>query len=326
MASNDKAGGTLRRRERGTALVITLLVITTLVGLTIAFSEDAGVELSLATYSAGEWHAYQVALAGYHMARALLEADEDKNVDSLVEAWAEFGAASLPKDFLKEATFSGRIVDESGKLNLNLLKNAAGDIDERGQERLLRVFTSLGLEEARAVAILDWLDADDIQRLDGAENDYYQGLPQPYPCANGPFLTLKQIFLVKGLAGLSQDKGGKAEGAGILDCLTIYSDGKININTAPQQVLQGLDEGIDATVAESILNYRKDKAFQRVDELRTAAGLSDTVFNRFRDAIGVRSSAFLLDMEGRHQEAVCRIRAVVVRDGVKTKLVYWQVS
>jgi general secretion pathway protein K len=305
---------------------MTLLVISTLVGLTVNFSEDAGVELSLATYSGGSWRAYQVALAGYHMGRALLAADQDKNVDSLNEDWAKLGPESLPADVLQEATFSGRIIDECGKLNVNRLRNAAGEIDERSQERLTRLFARLGLEETRAIPVLDWLDADDIQRLDGAESDYYQGLSRPYSCANGPFLTPGQLFLVKGLADSANSEGVQRGGAWLLDYLTIYSDGKVNINTVTREVLESLDEGIDSGIADTILNYRKETPFKRIDELKSAIRMNDTVFNRISAVVAVKSSAFLLDIEGRYQDAVSRIRAIVVRDGNKTKLVYWQVS
>ena len=71
--------------NKGTALVITLLIIATLTGLTVAFSEDSGTELSLAGYSRDGYRAYQIARSGADLALALLNEDEDRDMDSLTE-------------------------------------------------------------------------------------------------------------------------------------------------------------------------------------------------------------------------------------------------
>lgn len=48
-----------------------------------------------------------------------------------------------------------------------------------------------------ADAMLDWIDADDLVRLNGAEKDYYNKLYPPCNPGNGAFKTMSQIFLVK---------------------------------------------------------------------------------------------------------------------------------
>jgi DNA uptake protein ComE-like DNA-binding protein len=48
-------------------------------------------------------------------------------------------------------------------------------------------------------AILDWLDPDDIARPNGAEREYYAGLSPPYAPKNGPFETVEELLLVKGI-------------------------------------------------------------------------------------------------------------------------------
>ena len=48
-------------------------------------------------------------------------------------------------------------------------------------------------------AILDWLDPDDIARPNGAEREYYSGLSHPYAPKNGPFESVEELLLVKGV-------------------------------------------------------------------------------------------------------------------------------
>jgi len=42
------------------------------------------------------------------------------------------------------------------------------------------------------------LDADDTARAEGAEQEYYDGLPRPYTVRNGPLDTIEELLLVRG--------------------------------------------------------------------------------------------------------------------------------
>lgn len=311
-------------RNRGSALVLTLLVLATLTGLSIAFSEDSSLELNLAGYSRDGYQAYQAARSGVHVALALLSADENKNVDSLNEDWGQVGSNGLPLQFPDEVSASGSIVDENGKLNLNAMLNESGGIDEKREQEIVRLFGVLGLPDNAVAPLLDWMDKDHIERMEGAERFYYQNLDIPYDCANAPFITPGQIFLVKGMREM--ERFGENADKRLLDFLTVYSDGKININTASREVLQCLSEGIDAALAESIIEHRKEKEFSEIGELDVFLGINNTIFNDIRDRITVKSSAFSIEVRGRCQETVTEIRADVLRNGDGVKLISWRVQ
>lgn len=83
-------------------------------------------------------------------------------------------------------------------------------------------------EEADQVAdaLLDWRDPDDLVRSDGAEKGFYQQEGLPYEPADGPFKTLNEVLLVRGvtpelfwgnapvIASPDQDNQGEDEDAG----------------------------------------------------------------------------------------------------------------
>jgi general secretion pathway protein K len=171
---------------------------------------------------------------------------------------------------------------------------------------------------------LDWLDGDDTPRFEGAEGDYYESLDPPYGCANGPFLTVGQIFLVKGVKeAMSEAQTRKTR---LDDYLTVYSDGMVNINTASIEVFMSLDEAIDHSVAASVLAHREKEDFKNIGDLRRVPGIKGEVYNRIRDAITVKSSAFSIEMEGVYHTARSRIKSVVLRRNGKISLVYWLVT
>ena len=309
--------------NKGTALVITLLIIATLTGLTVAFSEDSGTELSLAGYSKDGYRAYQIARSGVDIAQALLDEDEDRDMDSLSEDWALFDADSFPEKLPAEISLSARITDENSKININSLKKENGEIDENKAEQLSRLFSVLGLRENRVNPILDWLDSDDIERIDGAESYYYQTLEPPYECFNGSFLTVGQVFMVKGIENIR--RFGENPEKNLLDYITIYSNGQVNINTASIEVLQSLDDAIDDSVAQSIIDYRSEESFSSVDDLGKVATIDSELLNRIREKITVKSSHFTIEMKVSCSEAVAHLRAVVVREVEESELICWQV-
>ena len=119
--------------------------------------------------------------------------------------------------------------DESARLNLNTLlagqaKTAAGrsgtagstnrsggspnsngqDSDggvarSEGDTARSRLLALPGMDVHRADAILDYLDADDLPREYGAEQDYYGQLDPPRRPANGPIAHLDRLLEVRGV-------------------------------------------------------------------------------------------------------------------------------
>ena len=312
------------KTEHGTALVLTLLVIITLAGLTLGFSGESGVELTLAGYAKDGTRAYQLARSGVEIALELLARDEDFEMDTFNEDWRKFGSVPLGEDLLEEGvSFYGGMVDENSKININLLRNSQGEIDEKREAQMRRLFRALGVKEDRLNPVLDWLDADDIERQDGAEGYFYQNLEEPYECANGPFLTVGQVFLVRGMREF--DRFGEKKSKKLMDYLTIHSDGKININTAPKEVLESLGESMDSALAAAIVEYRKEEDFESLDDLRKVPGMDDEVLTEIGEWITVKSSAFSIEAHVNCNGAVASIRTIAQRQGNKAKLIYWQV-
>ena len=83
------------------------------------------------------------------------------------------------------AEFRHGLTDEASKVNINASTNA-------NLEKIPR------LTPALVAALLDFIDEDDVPRPEGAEQDYYSGLPRPYKIRNGPLASLDELLLVRG--------------------------------------------------------------------------------------------------------------------------------
>ena len=75
--------------------------------------------------------------------------------------------------------------DEAGKINVNTAT----------QEMLLAVMPG---RTDLVACLMDYIDRDSEIRPEGAEQDYYDQLPQPYRIKNGPLATIEELLLVKG--------------------------------------------------------------------------------------------------------------------------------
>jgi len=93
---------------------------------------------------------------------------------------------------------------------------------QRKDKALLRaLFTNWGLDidSAAAVvdALVDWVDPDSNEELNGAENSYYVQIGQPNRPFNKKFSHLEELMLVRGFSQVAEF----ADVASVLDALRV---------------------------------------------------------------------------------------------------------
>ena len=316
------------KSERGVALVITLLMVALLVTLILEFDVSTRNELKAATNFRDGMKASYLAKAGVAAAQAIVEEDAridgmfGRSSDSLFEIWA----VPLPNYPIGDGVVSVYLTDEAGKLNLNdfaaLTGREASDspilLDHT--RRFEQLFELLFLDIAVLDAILDWLDPDDRQRTDGAESAYYGALDRPYDIKNGPFDSLSELRLVKGMTEHMFER--------LRPFVTVYPRSPkgitpVNINTADPVVLQALgDQGnISDAIAGDILQARPFRTTQDLNRV-TALGTIDEKL-RADKVVAVASLYFSVRALGTVRETSKIVNAVIERaGGEKTELVY----
>jgi len=207
---------------------------------------------------------------------------------------------------LGENKYSFRISDESGKININALTDANSII-------LSNLMVNLGIpgETANTIidAILDWRDADNLVRLHGAEDSYYESLPVPYKAKNGNFDTLEELLLVRGVT--PEIMFGSGNTPGLINFLTVYSKGgAININAAAKEVIMALPN-MTSSMADAIIGYRESAELRGQQDVVAVIG---PVFTTIAPYIGfAESNVYTIEGKGMKQEEArgYAIRAVL---------------
>ncbi len=317
-----------RKSERGVALVITLLMVALLVALILEFDASTRNELKAATNFRDGMKASYLAKAGVAAAQAIMEEDTKidgmfgRKSDTLFEVWA----TPLPNYPIGDGVVSVSVTDEAGKLNLNdlaALTDSEASDSLKLQDHIRRfeqLFELLYLDITLLDTILDWLDPDNRQRADGAEAQYYGALDRPYDIKNGPFDSLSELRLVKGMT----DQAFKR----LSLFVTVYPRAPkgitpVNVNTADPIVLQALgDQGnISEAIAGDIVQARP--FWTNLDLNRvTALGNIDEKL-RADKVIAVASQYFSVRAVGTVRETSKIVKAIIERAGEEqSKLLY----
>ncbi len=291
--------------RRGYVLIVVLLVISLLAVVLLEFSYEARINLEAAdNYRKGR-QALSCAQAGVGTFLAALQRDDEEEREEALHLLLSEGMEFE----VGEGSCTVAVEEENGKINVNMLKTAEGKIRRRRTDQFLRLIDLLNLRRGEgsvisyelAPAIMDWADPDEevtvlpfVQREnEGAETDHYEGLPRPYPCKNAPVEAVRELLWVKGMEreffeGGPDEESSEEEAVGMRDLLTVYGDGKIDVNHAPSLVIQSLSEKINAALADAVMEARADEPFEEIEELRTVSGMTRPLLKQIEPLITVK--------------------------------------
>jgi len=311
--------------DKGVVLLITLMILVLIVTLVWEIFRVGARSAQTGAFGRDSIRAGLVAEAGIAAARVALREDEgDNNYDTLDEIWSR----PVPPIDLGEGTIQIVVEDEERKININRLVLTNGNApDDQRLAVFQRLLEILDIDPSLADAVVDWLDNDETPRVGGAESAFYLSRKFPYKSKNDLFDTVEELRLVRGVTQEVFEK--------IRPFITVYSSGKVNINTAPAQVLMALSAGqgeadvgeITEALANEIVEYRKDAPFQKIEEIRNVSPfLSDLYKTVLRDLLDVRGTAFHVRSTGEFAGTTRVIDSVGIRSGKAIQWRYWRVE
>ncbi|MBY6113188.1 type II secretion system minor pseudopilin GspK [Mameliella alba] len=266
------------RAQRGFVLVNALVLVGALAAaaLVLLVRAEMSVQRQLAWQGAGQGEAYLDAFDA--LAATLLEADPGPT-DHLGETWAQ----PIVQATLDRSRISGGVEDLQGRFNVNWL---AVPEDAQAQEAFARLLATLGLSQDGAAAIRAFLSPGGPVGTAG----FGDVLPR-----GGPVKDLRQL---RALPGLTDRQFQRLEPL----MAALPSDSRLNVNTAPPEVLAAWVPGLSVAQAQALAAERARRPFASVSDFllalppAVAADLDDT-------RLGTGSDWFLararVEFEGR---------------------------
>lgn len=324
-------------RQRGGALIVALWVIVILSMLVGTLAFEMRIEAGITSHYRKRVKAAALARAGVEYARMLLL--KSRRVDPTAEESLDEDPVYLNSMLLSrgvgvtgfeqvmgEGHFRLDILPEGGRRNVNRLQ----PIEWR--ELLRQAQVPEDLWEELIACIGDWIDADDNTKPNGAESDDAFYRERGYRVKNAPIDTIDELLLIKGFTeeilfgGLGP--GGEPM-LGIAQWLTTWGDGRVNVNTAPFEVLMTIP-GIAEWEADAIIEGRvgldgvtgtRDDGYSSVDELLARTGINPALraFFSVRDVRFVRVTS-----KGEVQGVRYGVWALLQLEGGRVYTVFWR--
>lgn len=328
-----------KEREKAQVIVISLWILLILVMLAISISHRVSLSLRLARYQKDSLKAIAMAKAGLNLAIMELEKDLKKdmeepnaNYDAMNESWVnneevfkEITLTTNQNEFAtvkytvleddEEKTIFG-VQDEERKININTAK----------QELLVGLLKRFDVQDPELLAanIRAWRgDTDGITEV----NTDYKDLG--YACKADKFTHINELTLVKGVTLEIYDS--------LRELITVYGEGKININTASPLVLTLLAESTitDPNAAQSIgslvtqiVSFREgpDGPFKSEDDIdnfpqRLTEPREQDIFTALTGFLTIKSNYFNIESTGTVGKVNKKITSVY--DRANKKIIFW---
>ncbi|PZR76262.1 MAG: hypothetical protein DLM73_02845 [Chthoniobacterales bacterium] len=230
----DRGTFAIRSKKRcGAAIMLSLWALFLLSAMVISWALDIDTRLTNSGSANRTLEAEAMACSGAEIA-----------MHPLVKP----GSSLLHGTFAANQSFEARITGEGGRLNLNWLTQMP-ETQHLERIELLRKYlevkgVDLNERDHMIDCLLDWVDPDNLVRLNGAEEE------PGYKPANKPLGSLEELKRVRGWTDFTSTPDWDAD-------LTLVSAGqKIDIRWASRDVLLALP-GMTEGLADRVLTIRR---------------------------------------------------------------------
>lgn len=316
-------------KNKAQVLIIFLWILAFFVILVVTMANRAIMTLKYARAHKDKQVALYLARAGVNT--AVYELEKDANAfDALNEPWADsedkFKQISVTQSDSEYAQVgyldkkSGEEVfgvkDEERKININTAS----------EQLLVVLFEKCAISDPEAIAknVLIWRQEDSVD-----ENGVYEALG--YGPKHNKLSNTEELMLVAGISAQDYLK--------VKDFVTVYTDGKININTVSDEVLLMLTSSIARELSVSqeaaanlttwIIGARNSAAGVFLDKGSIPVPVGDderNILNALTADMVFSSQKFLIEVKGKTGKIENKIIVVYDRDPESRKFLYWHES
>ncbi len=283
--------------KKGSALVITLLIVTVLISLTVEFAYEVYIGTTALSNWSNAQKASLIAKSGQTLSSKFVE-------DIRQQSYTYFSEITVPvvRDFGTDNLLLIKIEDENSKFNINSIIYPNGLTNEEAYSSLKKLLEYLNINPSLAMTIADWIDPDHEPRLRDSE----------YNAKNSDLWSMDELRLIEGV--------DKKIFETISPFITVYGNGNININSAKLPVLVSLHDDMTETLAKRIIDYRESSPFEATAHVQRVSGM-EKIGQRLLGRITVKSSNFRVISKATVNEITRIVESVM---DISMNVQYWR--
>jgi general secretion pathway protein K len=271
----------------GSALIITLLLVTILVSLVVNFVYEVQIDMSTLSNWSYAQKASFIAKSGQNLSKQYIS-------ELGSEAYTYERKTELPveKYFAPNVNLTIIIEDENSKFNVNSIIFERGTTNEKNLESLKKLIEYLNINPNQALIIADWIDPDSEPRVSDSENS-----------SKNDFLwSTDELQLIEGIDKETFHK--------LRPYITVFGNNQVNINTAEVPVLVSLGPDMTEELANRIIDYRENSPFENKNHIVRVTGL-EAAGIKMLDRITVKAADFRIISQATVSEITRVIESVV---------------
>ncbi|MCB1194593.1 general secretion pathway protein GspK [bacterium] len=329
----------VKKAQKGTIIIMVMWIIAILSLFAVGLGFRSTIELRLTSFyidkmTASHIGQYIVYTVFFHIAN-----DQDKKIDSYLDSWGNSAETFFETDIdgVKvtvshpgESTYDEQVMlygasDEMARININTVPTAILS-SEYWQEEF-------AMDDELVEAIEHWRSKE---KTGSKDLDSWYENTYDYKARHGEIQIIEELHFLKNFYTNSSEKNKKR--ARLKNIITVYGDGKVNMNTASREVLAALfamqSEQKDMSdndredLIEEIIAYRNgedglpgtedDQQFENANietALETHESSKITMLNwlRTKQAIGVNSDFFRVEADIELKKIKRRVTAILSR-------------
>ena len=252
------------RNKKGYVLVIVLLILAVATALVIDFSGTVYGYVNTAN-NFTESERMSLLLKSVY----LLTAEKALSLSSQLNFSDQRELALEEK--IEDTTVGLLLKDNNSKFNVNLIGATNPVLSETRRLIFSRLLRELKISEDYADRLADFIDNDKRPIVPGGEDR----------AKNYPLSSLNELSYIFPEGVLNT----------VMPYLTVFGDGKININTADLPLLTALHPEMSVVLAKRIMEVREGKPFESLAEVARVPGM-EIIGPAIFDVIKFRSDSF----------------------------------
>ncbi|MFK5970079.1 MAG: type II secretion system minor pseudopilin GspK [Candidatus Marithrix sp.] len=292
-------------QQRGIALITVMLIVALATITAVAMTTRQQLDIYRTANLINNDQAYLYALGGESWIKRILLRDS-KKVDNLQDIWA----TTIPALPIPGGYITGQTIDLQGRFNLNNLLQDDGKISSKDIIVLERLLTILELPISLAQIIVDWIDINEEQLINGAEDNVYLMKNPAYRTANRFLFDPSELRLLVGIEEYYK----------LLPYIsTLPTRTSININTASAKILMAVVEGLTENEVARLLSKREQQPFTSIQNFVTQDILAGLKIHD--ENLTVASSYFLFVAEVKIARGRAKLNSILHRTTNQVKII-----
>lgn len=270
-------------RPRGAILLMALVLIFLAAILVVKVIEEVTLQVRARAAQVSRDDLRFVGLSALETSLAVINEIrkiDDGSLNSPAQGWGDPIAYADELTWPEGVEVSVSVLDESGKFSLT----------EASPDTFKAFFDSMDVDygdaETMTDSLLDWMDEDDAERLNGAEERFYENEELALTPANAPLKSWEALRYINGFREHFFDEDGVPNElhARFTRAFSLHTEGNPNLNSASEDILEALSEQYGFET-DYFLDYMKgddrvagtydDPVLKSADDLKAAGIVLD---------------------------------------------------